>query len=48
MNTNNNECIIAGIPCVQINPNIEAKGAILLYHGWVSNIRDYIFFLRMT
>ncbi|WP_339302913.1 prolyl oligopeptidase family serine peptidase [Paenibacillus sp. FSL R5-0519] len=38
------ESSIAGIPCIQINSRIESKGVILLYHGWVSNINDYVFF----
>lgn len=40
---NFNERIIAGIPCIQINSKIKSKGTILLYHGWVSNINDYVF-----
>jgi len=39
-----NECAIAGIPCLRINPYIQSKDTILLYHGWASNIGDYIFF----
>lgn len=38
------ESSIAGIPCIQINSRIESKGVILLYHGWVSSINDYVFF----
>lgn len=36
--------IIAGIPCIRINPHISSNGIVILYHGWVSNINDYIFF----
>jgi len=39
MNTNF-ECLIAGIPCIRINPNTRSKGIILLYHGWISKIDD--------
>ncbi|WP_091017153.1 MULTISPECIES: alpha/beta hydrolase family protein [Paenibacillus] len=37
------ESSIAGIPCIQINSSNESKGIILLYHGWVSSINDYVF-----
>lgn len=42
MNTNH-ECIIAGIPCIRINPKSLSNGIILLYHGWISKIQDYKF-----
>lgn len=38
------EQLIAGIPCIWIKPNCQSKGILILYHGWVSNIKDYIFF----
>ncbi|OPG99603.1 hypothetical protein B2I21_01015 [Chryseobacterium mucoviscidosis] len=38
------EQLIAGIPCIWIKPNGQSKGILILYHGWVSNIKDYIFF----
>lgn len=37
-------CRISDIPCLQINPTAEPKGTILLYHGWASNIENYLFF----
>lgn len=43
MNTNHG-CMIAGIPCIRILPNTRSKGVILLYHGWISNMHDYVFF----
>ncbi|MEC0129154.1 alpha/beta hydrolase family protein [Paenibacillus pabuli] len=41
---NCSEQLIAGIPCLWIKPNCHSKGILILYHGWVSNIKDYIFF----
>ncbi|WP_433923257.1 alpha/beta hydrolase family protein [Paenibacillus taichungensis] len=38
------EQLIARIPCIWIKPNCQSKGILILYHGWVSNIKDYIFF----
>jgi len=41
---NYSNCHIAGIPCLQINPSInKCMGTVLLYHGWVSTINDYLF-----
>ncbi|PYY29969.1 alpha/beta hydrolase [Paenibacillus illinoisensis] len=42
-----NECTIAGVPCLQIDPYLPPVGTIILYHGWGSNIRDYLFFGSM-
>ncbi|MGD0032914.1 alpha/beta fold hydrolase [Paenibacillus illinoisensis] len=42
-----NECTIAGVPCLQIDLYLPPVGTIILYHGWGSNIRDYLFFGSM-
>ncbi|MEK4434648.1 alpha/beta hydrolase [Paenibacillus sp. FSL K6-2862] len=43
-----NECTIVGVPCLQIDPYLPPVGTIILYHGWGSNIRDYLFFRSMV
>ncbi|MGG4130681.1 prolyl oligopeptidase family serine peptidase [Paenibacillus illinoisensis] len=42
-----NECTIAGVPCLLIDPYLPPVGTIILYHDWGSTIRDYLFFGSM-
>lgn len=42
-----NESTIAGVPCLQIDSYLPPVGTIILYHGWGSTIRDYLFFGSM-
>lgn len=37
------EHTIAGLPCIRINPKARSQGIVLLYHGWISTIHDYLF-----
>lgn len=35
---------ISTIPCLEISPSCRPIGTVLLYHGWASNIENYMFF----